>query len=134
MSGQTDHGHGHGHGQSDGATDAVNYRKVIGVGVGSLALFAVSIWVSAVIWRGAMADAEAKAGRARAIDTHRDEIGIVDQVPFSSDKRLPKWRQDRKMQLENYGWVDKTKGVVRIPIQAAMDKVAGGAMPAGAPQ
>jgi hypothetical protein len=130
MSGQTDHGHGH----SDGATDAVNYRKVIGVGVASLVLFAVSIWVSAVIWHGAMADAEAKGGRARAIDTHRAEIGIVDQVPFTYDKRLPKWRHDRKVELESYGWVDKTKGVVRIPIEAAMDKVAGGAMPAGAPK
>ena len=73
-------------------------------------------------------------GVAKVFDTTRTEIGIVDQVPFSSDKRLPRWRHDRKMQLEHYGWVDKTKGIVRIPIQAAMDKVASGAMPAGAPR
>ena len=135
MSGQarhTDAGHAGAH--EANSADAVNYGKVIGVGVGSLAIFALSIWWAAAIWHGAIDDAQAKAGRAKAFDTTRTEIGIVDQVPFSSDKRLPKWRHDRKMQLEHYGWVDKTKGIVRIPIRAAMDKVAGGAMPAGAPQ
>jgi hypothetical protein len=135
MSGHTRHtdaGHADAH-QSNSA-DPVNYGKVIGVGVGSLAIFALSIWWAVMIWHGAMNDAQARAGRAKAFDVTRTEIGIVDQVPFSSDKRLPKWRQGRKMQLEHYGWVDKTKGIVRIPIQAAMDKVAGGAMPTGAPQ
>jgi hypothetical protein len=81
-----------------------------------------------------MDDAHANTGRAREFDTHRTEIGIVDQVPFVIDKRLSEWRADRKHELEHYGWIDKTKGVVRIPIEAAMDKVAGGAMPAGAPK
>ena len=135
MSGQTRHTDaGHAGEHDSNSVDAVNYRKVIGVGVGSLVLFALSIWWAVIIWHGAINDAQTKAGRAKAFDTTRTELGIVDQVPFSADKRLPKWRQDRKMQLEHYGWVDKIKGVGRIPIQAAMDKVAGGAMPAGAPQ
>jgi len=125
MSGQarhTDAGHAGAH--EANSADAVNYGKVIGVGVGSLAIFALSIWWAAAIWHGAIDDAQAKAGRAKAFDTTRTEIGIVDQVPFSSDKRLPKWRHDRKMQLEHYGWVDKTKGIVRIPIDRAMELLA----------
>ena len=138
MSGPGDHGHGaRSHGASDGASgggDDVNYTKVIGVGVGSLALFAVSIWVAAVIYHGAVNEAESRAGRARVPDTHRAEIGIVDQVPFASDNRLHAWRADRRRELEGYSWVDKSRGVVRIPVETAMDKVAAGALPAGAPR
>ncbi len=131
MSGKTDHGHGAGQG---GSSDTVDYGKVIGVGVGSLALFAVSIWWASTIWQGRMHDVEVKAGRARAIDTHRTEIGIVDQVPFAADNRLHVWRAARAYELTHYGWVDKAKGVVRIPIETALEQVAAGAMPAGAPK
>jgi hypothetical protein len=133
MSSPTNHGHGHGGG---GAADAVRYDMVIKVGVGSLIIFALSIWWAAVIMRGEVRDAESKAGRARQLDmaARRPEIGIVDQVPFVSDKRLGAWRADRKRELDTYTWVDKAKGVVRMPVEEAMDKVAGGAMPAGAPK
>jgi hypothetical protein len=109
---------------------------VIKVGVASLIVFALSIWWAAIIWHGAMRDAESHAGAAPKLDmaARRTEIGIVDQVPFVTDKRLPEWRAERKRELESYSWVDKSKGLVRIPIEAAMDKVAGGAMPAGAPK
>jgi hypothetical protein len=118
---------------NDGASDSVNFGKVILVGVVSLVIFAASIAWAAAIWHDSMAKAEARAGKARLFDTKRTEIGIVDQVPFNSDKRLPKWRHDRKVELESYGWVDKAKGVVHMPIETAMEKVAGGSMPVGAP-
>jgi hypothetical protein len=125
----------HGHGQGGGASgDSVDYGKVVGVGVASLVVFAISIWVASIVWHSAMNEAESKAGHARAFDTHRTEIGIVDQVPFASDTRLHTWKGARKQELDTYGWIDKSKGVVRIPIQAAMDKVVSGAMPAGAPR
>jgi hypothetical protein len=129
MSGHGNHGHG-----SAGTSDSVDYGKVIGVGIASLIIFALSIWWAASLMHGAQTASEAKAGRARDFDTHRTEIGIVDQAPFVGDKRLHQWRNDRKHELESYGWVDKGRGVVRIPVEQAMDKVAGGAMPAGAPQ
>jgi hypothetical protein len=117
-----------------GAQDDVDYGKVIIVGVLSLLLFAVSIAWSTFVWKGTIKDTEAKTGKAREIDMSRTEQGIVDQVPFVSDKRLPGWRAARKHDLESYGWVDKSKNLVHIPIEAAMDKIAGGAMPAGAPR
>jgi hypothetical protein len=125
---------GHGHGGPGEAADAVRYDLVVGVGVVSLIIFAVSIWWASMIWRGTMHDTEAKAGRAREFDRSRTEIGIVDQVPFVSDQRLHGWRADRKWELEHYGWVDKARGVVRMPIDEAMSKVAAGALPAGAPK
>lgn len=127
----------HGHGAQDhaaGSSDAVDYGKVIGVGVASLALFAVSIWWASTIWRGGESAAESRAGRARAVDTTRTEIGIVDQVPFTADKRLPAWRAERKAYVNGYGWIDRAKGIVHIPIDKAMDQLIAGASPAGAPK
>jgi hypothetical protein len=130
----SDHGHS-GHGDAGaGTSDAVDYGKVVGVGVSSLVIFALSIWWSTTIWHGEMDRTQAIGGKAKEIDTTRTEIGIVDQVPFTSDRRLPLWRAARKAELESYGWVDRAKGTVHIPIEAAMERVVGGTMPAGAPR
>jgi hypothetical protein len=137
MSGPTGHGSdGHGvaaHG-ADPAHDDVDYGKVVGVGVVSLIIFALSIWWASIIMRGQVERVEAKTGKAREFDRTREEIGIVDQVPFVADKRLPKWKAERKQVLSSYGWVDRGKGTVHIPIDEAMAKVAAGALPAGAPK
>jgi len=130
---KNDHASTSGHGQGGGA-DAVRYDMVVKVGVASLVIFALSIWWAGTIWKGVMHDSETKSGRPKEFDRHRTEIGIVDQVPFVADTRLHEWRADRKRELETYTWVDKAKGVVRIPIQDAMAKVAAGQLPAGAPK
>ena len=62
----------------------------------------------------------------------RQEIGIVDQVPFEIDHRLELWRMERMGKLNGYGWVDKAKGIAHVPIEKAMDAVAAGALPPGA--
>jgi hypothetical protein len=127
-------GHEHGELQAEAGADVVDYGKVVGVGVASLVIFALAITWAGYLMHWKVEEVHAEHGKAREFDTHQEEIGIVDQVPFSIDQRLPKWRQARKLDLETYGWVDKSRGVVRIPIGEAMDKVAGGAMPAGAPR
>ena len=129
------HGHGHDHGHDhDGGGDDINFGKVIAIGVGSLALFAVCTVWAAVILKRETAHIEEKTGRTRQAVVGQAEIGIVDQVPFATDTRLPKWKKERREHLETYGWVDRGKGVVHIPIEDAMAKVAAGAMPAGAPK
>lgn len=133
MSGPTNHGHQTGH-QADPAHDDVDYGKVVGVGVVSLIIFAISIWWAGIIMHRQVERVEAKTGRAREFDRHRSEIGIVDQVPFVADKRLPIWKAERQKVLNGYGWVDRGKGTVHIPIEEAMAKVVAGAMPAGAPK
>jgi hypothetical protein len=131
-----DRKHGHGAPGHGGGADAVRYDMVIIVGVASLAIFALSIWWAGSIMHSVMGETERTVGRARPVPQtfHPNEIGIVDQVPFAHDERLHGWRAERKRELETYTWVDKEKGIVRMPVEAAMEKIVGGAMPAGAPQ
>ena len=50
-------------------------------------------------------------------------MGIVDYVPFDTDHRLQHWQQGKAKALNSYGWVDKKKGLIHIPIDEAMKDV-----------
>ena len=124
-----DHGHGH------GAEDEIAYGKVIGVGVVSLAVFALSIfWAWKILGRETEKVEQATGVTHRPTRVEQEEIGIVDQVPFSIDKRLHRWKAEHAARLNGYGWVDRSKGIAHVPIDQAMEAVAGGALPAGAPR
>jgi hypothetical protein len=126
--GEPPHGHG-----GDGADDTINFGKVITIGVVSLAIFAVATWWASIILRQETTVLQ-KDGKSRPVDVSRPEIGIVDQVPFQSDTRLDVWKREHAERLNGYGWVDRGRGVAHIPIEKAMEQVAGGALPQGAPR
>jgi hypothetical protein len=133
MSTHPPHGHDdHEHGGDAG--DAIDFTKVIWVGVISLAIFAVGVVWAARILKSETAMLEETRGRSKAVEVGRTEIGIVDLVPFNGDKRLGVWKAGLAQRLGSYGWVDKAKGIVHIPIDTAMDQVAAGAAPVGAPR
>jgi hypothetical protein len=118
-----------------GGEDEIAYGKVIGVGVVSLAIFALSIlWAARILTRETERNEEATGVTHRPARVEQEEIGIVDQVPFSVDKRLHRWKAEHAARLNGYGWVDRSKGIAHVPIEQAMEAVAGGALPAGAPR
>jgi len=51
-------------------------------------------------------------------------------LPFADIERL---RAEEAEALHGYGWVDEKAGVVRIPIESAMDLLAKRGLPVGAP-
>jgi hypothetical protein len=102
----------------------MNLGKIVIVGIVSLAIFAGGILWAYVIWSGHTAEVQAATGVAlEPSQIGKAEIGIVDQVPFSIDHRIEKWRADHKKALSSYGWVDRSKGLARIPIEQAMERV-----------
>lgn len=126
-------GHEEPHGHQ--AEDEIDYTKVIVVGVVSLVIFALATVWAAVILRHQTAHVEEATGAAnRPTEIGRDEIGIVDQTPFLVDHRLAGFKAEKSKQLNGYGWIDRAKGVAHIPIEKAMDAVASGALPGGAPR
>jgi hypothetical protein len=50
----------------------------------------------------------------------RDEV-VQDTVLSVRDPRLKELRDTETQELTTYGWVDQEKGIVRIPIDRAMD-------------
>lgn len=104
--------------------DGMNIVKIVLVGVVSLVIFAVSAVVAGLIvsaderqlFPGGIAPLPADIAK-------KEEIGIIDYTPFDSDKRLDAWKAAKQKELTSYGWVDKAKGIVRIPIDQAMKDV-----------
>jgi len=128
----TPHGQdGHGH----KSEDEIAYGKVIAVGVASLAIFALStVWAAALLSHETKKNQETSGLAYHPPRVIEEEVGIVDQVPFAADTRLARWKAEHAARLNGYGWVDRSKGIAHIPIERAMEAVAGGASPAGAPQ
>src|SRR4051812_5146617 len=112
-----------GHGQEHVHSDEMNLKKIIAVGVVSLLVFAVGIICAYFLMVGQRAEVRRLGPERPRTELGKAEIGIVDQVLFSSDNRLEIWRAEHKKRLESYGWIDKTKGVAHIPIDQAMAKV-----------
>jgi hypothetical protein len=103
--------------------DGVNTKKIIAVGVVSLVIFAASAVVAGVILRADEAQYAARGVAAAPQHLGVDEVGLVDQVAFDGDDRIERWQADRRQRLNSYGWVDRQKGVIHIPIEEAMKEV-----------
>jgi hypothetical protein len=103
--------------------DDMNLVKIVVIGLISLGIFAVGVvWSTILLSRGERErEIEGKAGEPKLMG--REEIGIVDQVPFDRDRRLEIWRAERQKALHGWGWADRDRGTVRIPIERAMDWV-----------
>src|SRR6185369_869252 len=110
--------------------DRIDFTKVIAVGVVSLIIFALSSWWAYTILRGERIQLTARRGDAPPpAEMGKPEIGIVDQVPFDKDHRLEVWKKDQKDRLESYGWIDRKRGLIHVPIEQAMAEVVAGAAP-----
>jgi hypothetical protein len=110
-----------GHGQQ--TEDRIDFTKVVSIGLVSLVIFAVSTWWAWTILHRETAELNAQRGVRLEVQTGRTEIGIVDQIPFDRDHRLEIWRNERKRRLNDYGWVDRKRGIIHVPIEQAMDQV-----------
>ena len=115
--------------------DAIDYTKVILVGVISLVAFALgTVWAVKILHHETEKVHAATGVPRTPAALGKPEIGIVDQVLFEGDQRLAVWRAERAARLNGYGWVDRSKGIVHVPIERAMEQVLSGALPDGAPK
>ena len=105
------------------------------VGVFSLAIFAIStVWAAWILSHETKKVEQATGAIQRPLKVEQEEIGIVDQVPFSVDRRLDRWRAEHTASLNGYGWTDRSKGIAHVPIERAIEAVSAGGLPAGAPR
>jgi hypothetical protein len=59
----------------------------------------------------------------------RNKIGIVEQRLFGLAVEPAEWRAGQVGRLTTWGWVDRKAGVVHVPIEDAMARVARGERP-----
>jgi len=109
--------------------DRIDFPKVIAVGVVSLVVFAISSWWAYTILRGERRQLAVRGEAAQPTEIGKPEIGIVDQVPFEGDHRLETWKKAQHDRLHGYGWIDRKRNLIHVPIEQAMTEIAAGASP-----
>jgi hypothetical protein len=50
-------------------------------------------------------------------------VAAVRQAPFEMPVPVPELKQRQRVLLQSYGWVDRQRGVVHIPVKRAIDLV-----------
>jgi hypothetical protein len=114
-------GHGPSHSSID--DDGIDIKKILLIGVGSLGTFALSAVVAYLMLRHDTNEYQAKGTPPRPALVGKAEIGIIDTAEFDKDPRLEDWKKDKQKRLQSYGWVDKQKSLIHIPIDKAIDQV-----------
>jgi hypothetical protein len=113
---------------------AIDYPKIIGVGVVSLLVFALGVWWAYRILTVQMPEIRGPGSVAGAKAIREPEIGIVDQVPFAEDRRLEEELAAQQRRLESWGWADRQRGLIYMPITVAIDRLLAGEEPRAVPQ
>jgi hypothetical protein len=104
------------------ADERVASFKIVAVGIIALAVFgAATVWSTRIL-RGTARTLQPTGPIAPGKDIGRAEIGIVDQPPFETTRGAERYRRRDLEVLNNYGWVDRDKGIIHIPIDAAIDR------------
>ncbi len=116
-------GHGHGVRTED---DRIPSLSIVAVGVGALVVFSLASWVTLSYLR-------VKEGDRPLLPVPQEigqsKIGLVEQQLFETATRGKRDLEARRERLGSYGWVDRKRGIVRIPIDRAMELSAQGVRP-----
>lgn len=111
--------------------DRISSAKIVAVGIASLVIFFAASVVAVSYLRTRQGE---HPSLPIPVEVGRSKIAMVEQQLFDQARRGEVDRAARLERLRSYGWADRRQGVVHIPIERAMELVAGGARPAGAPE
>jgi hypothetical protein len=103
------------------AQEGVRWFAVIGTGVSALVVFAIATFV---VYRYL----ELRERKLQPLGPDpipallgQPEIGIVDQVPFDVTRSFQVYRRDSLDRLSSWGWLDRQRGTIHMPIERAME-------------
>lgn len=105
------------------AEERIQWSKVVGVAVGALLSFALSIGFAVAILHSVQREEAAQSGKAAEVKSVPEEVGIVNQRLFIQDPRAALTRDAQLQYLHSYGWVDRKAKTIHIPIDQAMTKL-----------
>lgn len=108
--------------------DQIRSWTIVGVGVASLLLFAAASVLTVAFLHRRQAELN-PAWNAFPSEAGQRKIGMVEQQLFENANRARTLAAEKQRQLSTYGWVDRQRGVVRLPIDRAIDLTLEGQRP-----
>ncbi len=109
--------------------DRPNVKALVAIALGTLVVFA-SFLVAVIFLLRARETAFAPHGQPPAPEVlHQPEIGLVNQRPFGEQPDAEEMRRRAADRLGSYGWVDRDAGLVRLPLDRALQLAAQGVRP-----
>jgi hypothetical protein len=118
------------HGHPPSEEDRISTRTIVWVGVGSLVVFFLASLATTVYLRVTVGE---RPALPLPPEVGQSKIGLVEQELFQLSFRGERERDAKRRHLESWGWVDREKGVVHMPIERAMDLTAKGVRPPPGP-
>ena len=97
--------------------------RIVLIGVIVLIIFGLAVAWSTRIMLSRTRDNEPTGKPTVPQELGKTEIGLVDQVPFEQSHDAPRLKAGKLEQLKTYGWIDKSKGTVHLPIERAYELV-----------
>jgi hypothetical protein len=110
--------------------DRIGTPRILAVGAAALIFFFAASWFTIRYgYDATRAEMLPDGPAARPSEIGRNKIGIVEQRLFGLAVEPAEWRQGQVRRLTSWGWVDRKAGVVHVPIDEAMARVARGERP-----
>lgn len=106
----------------------VTFRPIVGFCIGLFLLVAFSFWVTRVMFNY-FAAREAKSAWTPSLVKERPQLPPEPRLQVLPALDLKQIRAAEERILHNYGWVNQQSGLVRIPIERAMQLIAERGLP-----
>ena len=110
--------------------DHIGTPRILTVGAAALIFFALASWVTIRLgYDRTRAEMLPDGPAALPAEIGRNKIGIVEQRLFSLAVEPADWRRTQLDRLNGWGWADRPAGLIHVPIDDAMARVAKGERP-----
>lgn len=110
--------------------DRIGTPRIVAVGVAALLFFALASWATIRLgYDRTRAQVLPDGPAAPPAEIGRNKIGMVEQRIFSLAVEPADWRKAQLERLHGWGWVDRPAGLIHVPIDEAMARVAKGERP-----
>jgi len=99
-------------------------KKVVAVAVIALLIFGLSVlWADDIL--GLQTRRLLPSGPAPApSEVGKRQVGMVNQLLFELQTEAANKREEQLKRLGSYGWIDRDKQIIHIPISSAMEQMA----------
>jgi hypothetical protein len=107
---------------ADQSDERIPWLRVVVAAICAFAVFGVAVVAAIIDMRGMMGGLRDDASIART-EIGAAQIGMVEPRLIELEDRALKLHAERKAQLNGYSWVDRQRGLIRIPVEIGMQRV-----------